>query len=47
MDEIGAEDVDAHRASVTISSVTWLKELEILGRSSVPVQLKMERAFSQ
>ena len=30
MDEIGVEDIDAYRASRTISSVTWLKELEIL-----------------
>ena len=30
MDEIGVEDVDAYRASRTISAVTWLKELEIL-----------------
>jgi integrase len=30
MDEIGVEDIDAYRASRQISSVTWLKELEIL-----------------
>ena len=30
MDEIGVEDIDAYRASRTISGVTWLKELEIL-----------------
>jgi site-specific recombinase XerD len=30
MDEIGVEDIDAYRASRTISSVTWLKEIEIL-----------------
>jgi site-specific recombinase XerD len=30
IDEVGVEDVDAYHASRTISSVTWLKELEIL-----------------
>ena len=30
MDEIGVEDIDAYRASRKISSVTWLKELEII-----------------
>src|ERR1017187_2578513 len=30
MDEIGVEDIDAYRASRTISGVTWLKELEII-----------------
>jgi site-specific recombinase XerD len=30
IDEIGVEDIDAYRASRKISSVTWLKELEIL-----------------
>jgi site-specific recombinase XerD len=30
MDELGVEDVDAYRASRTISGVTWLKELEII-----------------
>jgi hypothetical protein len=30
MDEVGVEDIDAYRASRTISAVTWLKELEIM-----------------